>query len=80
MLSIKKGKLTSISIFNISPQITKKQKEAFELAIKESYYAYPRKIDVKHLSRLAGVAFSAFHGRLRKAERSLLPYTYALIS
>ena len=33
------------------PKISKKQKESIELALKEGYYEYPRKIELKDLAK-----------------------------
>lgn len=79
LISIKKEKLKGMSIVTLFPRLTKKQKEAFELALSKGYYDYPRKISVQQLAKSTGLAFSAYHGHLRKAERLLLPYAYKLL-
>ena len=54
--------------------LPEKQKEAFDIAVKNGYYKFPRKIDLTGLAKLAGVSASTFHENLRKAEAKLLPF------
>ncbi len=79
LINIRQEKLKGISIVTLFPRLTQKQKEAFELALIKGYYDYPRKTSVQNLAKSSGVAFSAFHGHLRKAERLVLPYAYKLL-
>lgn len=72
ILRLKKEKISNISIMAPFPEMTKKQKEALDLAIKEGYYEYPRKIDVKKLAKKKGLAFSTFQAHLRKAEKKAI--------
>ncbi|MEK6875627.1 MAG: helix-turn-helix domain-containing protein [Nanoarchaeota archaeon] len=76
MDSIEDKKIKSISIVKIKPELTKKQKEAIELAIKNGYYHSPRKIDVKRLAKLSELSFSTYQVHLRKAEEKLIPYFF----
>ena len=76
LISLKKESLSSISLVSIAPIITQKQRDAFELALAEGYYNHPRKTSIKELAKISNVSFSAFHAHLRKAENTLLPYTY----
>lgn len=75
ILKIENRKISNFSILSIRPELTGKQKAAFELAIKHGYYDYPRKTSIEKLAKLSGVAFSAFHAHLRKAEKKFLPYS-----
>ena len=75
ILKIEKKKLDNFYLAKLRPELTGKQKEAIELAIKHGYYNYPRKISVEKLAKLSKVSFSAFHAHLRKAEQKLLPYS-----
>lgn len=72
---IEDRKISNFSIVSLRPELTDKQKEAFDLAIKNDYYSYPRKTSIEKLAKISGVSFSAFHAHLRKAEKKLLPYS-----
>jgi len=79
MLFIKNKKVNNISIAQIHPELTDKQKQAINLAIEEGYYSIPRKIDVKDLAKKSNLAFSTYQTHLRKAESKLIPYSFAKI-
>lgn len=74
LLSITQTKLTDIFLPRISPKLSPKQKEAIELAVKEGYYEYPRKIDLEGLARICKVRRQTFQENLRRAEKKLLPF------
>ena len=76
LLFIKKGKVKSLSVVKIRPELTVKQAKAFKLAIERGYYHVPRKIDVQGLAKLAELSFSTFQVHLRKAEQKLMPYSF----
>ncbi|HIH32021.1 TPA: hypothetical protein HA235_04910 [Candidatus Woesearchaeota archaeon] len=73
LLSIKKSKVTGISIMRMSNELTEKQRAAIELAIKHGYYYSPRKITVEQLAKIAKLSFSTYQVHLRKAEAKLMP-------
>lgn len=75
ILKLKKEKISNISIMTSFPEMTKKQKQALDLAIKEGYYEYPRKTDVQTLAKKQGLAFSTFQAHLRKAEKKVIVYS-----
>ena len=79
MLFIKNKKVNNISIAQIYPELTNKQKQAIKLAIEEGYYDIPRKIDVKDLAKKSNLAFSTYQVHLRKAESKLIPYSFTKI-
>jgi len=76
LLSIKNKKIKSISIMKLTPELTDKQNQAIELAIKKGYYNSPRKINVKQLAKISKLSFSTFQVHLRKAEEKLIPYFF----
>ena len=76
LLSIQEKKIKSISITKMHPDLTEKQKQAIELAIKNSYYTVPRKTSVEKLAKISGLSFSTFQVHLRKAEQKLMPYFF----
>lgn len=79
LVSIRKEKISDISVTTVAPSLTEKQKDAFKLAVNNGYYNYPRKIDIKKLAKISKINFSAYHAHLRKAENKLLPYTYKIL-
>jgi len=66
-------KLEDIHFPHIMPNLSKKQKRAFELAVEYGYYNFPRKIGLKELSKLMKVSISTFQEHLRKAEQKIIP-------
>ena len=77
MLFIKNKKINNVSIAQIHPELTDKQKAAIKLAIEEGYYKIPRQIDVKSLAKKSKLAFSTYQNHLRKAESKLIPYSFS---
>jgi len=53
--------------------LTKGQKKALQLATKNNYYDFPRKIELKDLAKEAGISLSTFREHLRKAEKKVMP-------
>ena len=74
LLSIKQEKIKDFSFLSIQPDLTEKQKQAMNLAIKMGYYEYPRKTSIQNLAKSFNLSFSTFHAHIRKAEQKLLPY------
>lgn len=72
--SIQKTKVEDIFLPQIYPKLSPKQREAIELAVKEGYYEYPRKIDLEKLAKLSKVKRQTFQENLRRAERKLVPF------
>ncbi len=76
LISINQQKITNFSILSMQPELTAKQKRAMELAIKENYYSYPRKVELRDLAKIMGISYSTFQAHLRKAERELIPFFF----
>lgn len=76
ILVFKKTRLGNIGVLSVLPELTEKQKTAFGLAVKNGYYEYPRKTELKKLSRLMGRSLSTYQAHLRKTEKRLLPFIY----
>jgi|SRR3989338_3991961 len=72
--SIQNIKLGDIFLPHIYPKLSPKQKEAIELAVKEGYYEYPRKIYLENLAKIAKVKRQTFQENLRRAEKKLIPF------
>ena len=71
LLSLKQEKIGDVSISKISPDLTDKQKNAMELAVKNGYYEFPKKITLKELAKIIGVAYSTFQQHLSYAEKKI---------
>jgi len=77
LISISKKNIKQFFLINICPNLTNNQREALALAIDEGYYDYPkRKVNLKTLSKKMNIAFSTYHGHLRKAEQKILPFIF----
>lgn len=70
---LSKTKLTDVYFPHAIPQLTAKQKRAFDLAWKEGYYAIPRKTNIRALAKLMHISKSTCQDLLRRAENKLLP-------
>ncbi|RJQ15524.1 hypothetical protein C4573_05185 [Candidatus Woesearchaeota archaeon] len=71
LVSMKQEKLQYISILGIQPNLTEKQKSAYELAVKEGYYAYPKKIELKQLAKISKIAYATYQQHLKYAEKKI---------
>ena len=72
--SIGNIKLENIFLPHIYPKLASKQKEAIELAVKNGYYEYPRKIDLEGLAKIVKVKRQTYQENLRRAEKKLVPF------
>ncbi|MFA5797372.1 MAG: helix-turn-helix domain-containing protein [Candidatus Woesearchaeota archaeon] len=57
----------------LMPDLTDKQRFAVELAIKEGYYATPRRTDLRKLAKLMKISLATYEQHLRVAEEKLIP-------
>ncbi len=73
ILKLKKEKLSNISFTAFLPNLSDKQKKAFELAVTENYYSFPRKTNVHKLAKFMGISYSTYQEHLRRAESKLIP-------
>ena len=74
LIYIKKTKLSDIFLPHIYPKLSPKQKEAIELAVKQGYYEFPRKIELEKLAEISRVKRQTYQENLRRAERKLVPF------
>ena len=74
LISIAEKALKNIFIPHIAPDFSPKQKLAIELAVKQGYYDYPRKIKLEELAKQMKVKRQTFQENLRRAERKLIPF------
>ena len=73
ILKIENSPLTDVYFPNVMPKLSSHQKTALELAYRNGYYSYPRKITLEQLAKIAKIGVSTFQEHLRKAELKLLP-------
>lgn len=71
VISFRKEKISNVSITSIKPDLTQKQKEAFELAVRDGFYEYPKKTEIKKLAGTLKISSSTFQQHLRIAEKKL---------
>lgn len=68
---IKDEKIKNISLIGIQPNLTAKQKKAYELAVDNGYYEYPKKIELKQLAKISKISYSTYQQHLKYAEKKL---------
>lgn len=66
-------KLDTIYFPKIMPRLSDKQREAYQLAVENRYYAFPHKVDLKDLAKIMKVTVSTFQEHLRRAEEKIMP-------
>ena len=64
--------LEDLHLPKVAPKLAPKQRNAIELAIKEGYYNFPRKIDLEQMAIISKVKRQTFQENLRKAENKIL--------
>lgn len=73
ILRLEESSLVDVQFPHVMPKLSKGQKKALEIAYRNNYYSYPRKVSLEKLSKLAGIGVSTFQEHLRKAELKLFP-------
>lgn len=73
ILQFKNIKLNNIYFPAIAPDLTEKQKRAFELAVEEGYYDIPKRIDLKKLSQIMKISLATYQEHLKRAEAKVIP-------
>ncbi len=76
LLKFKEEKISNISITKLLPELTKKQKQALELAINNGYYDYPKKITMEKLAKLMKISYSTYQQHLKTSESKIMPSIY----
>jgi len=71
LLNLKQRKINNISILGVQPDLTEKQRKAFELAVNNGYYDYPKKIELKELAKISKISYSTFQQHLKYAEKKI---------
>lgn len=73
VLQFKNIKLNNIYFPAIAPDLTEKQKEVFELAVKEGYYDIPKRTNLKKLAKIMNISVATFQEHLKRAEAKIIP-------
>lgn len=73
ILQFKNIQLNNIYFPAIAPNLTEKQKRAFELAVEEGYYDIPKRIDLKKLAQITKVSLATYQEHLKRAEAKIIP-------
>ena len=73
ILQFKNIKLNNIYFPAIAPDLTEKQKRAFELAVEEGYYDIPKRIDLKKLAPIMKISLATYQEHLKRAEAKIIP-------
>lgn len=76
LLKFKQSKVKYASILNVLPNLSEKQKQAMDLAIRAGYYNFPKKIRLIELANEMKVSYSTFQAHLKKAEKKLIPHIF----
>lgn len=76
ILKLKQEKLKNISIVQALPDLTEKQKKAFDIAIDNGYYNFPKKINMEKLAKKMGISYSTYQEHLKRAEAHLLQFMH----
>lgn len=74
LLEFKNKKIKNFGFLTMFPELTDKQKNALEFALKSGYYEYPRKTSLDKLAKSSKLAFSTFQKHVRKAENKILKF------
>lgn len=74
IIYLKQSKIQNLGVLKLFPELTNKQREILDLAINNEYYSYPRKTDIKKLSKTHNISYSTFQEHLRRAENKLMPF------
>jgi predicted DNA binding protein len=72
--AIAKENLHDVYFPRILPKLPPRQKKAYEIAVKNGYYTFPRLMTLERLAVVMGVSAQTYHEHLRKAEAKLLPF------
>lgn len=76
LIKLKQEKIDNISVTSAMPNLTKQQRKAFEIAMNNGYYSYPKKIDLESLAKIMKVSYSTYQEHLRKAEAKVIPHAF----
>jgi len=73
ILQFKNVKLNNVHFPSIMPNLTEKQKRAFELAVEHGYYDIPKRTELKKLAKLMNISLATYQEHLKRAEAKVVP-------
>lgn len=73
LLQLKNIKVSNIYFPPLAPDLTEKQKKAFELAVEEGYYDIPKRTELKKLAKIMEVSLATYQEHLKRAEAKIIP-------
>lgn len=71
LITLKQEKIDDVSVTKLRSDLTEKQKNTMELAVKNGYYEFPKRITLKELAKIAGISYSTFQQHLSYAEKKI---------
>ncbi|MCX6750002.1 MAG: helix-turn-helix domain-containing protein [Candidatus Pacearchaeota archaeon] len=74
LISFKEKKINNLMVESILPDLSEQQRKAFELALENDYYGYPRKVKLVDLAKKMNISVSTYQFHLAKAEAKLMPF------
>ena len=72
--SITKTKLDEVFLPHIMPDLSNRQEEVIQLAVKKGYFDFPRKINLSGLAKELKLSKQTIQQHLRIAEKKLVPF------
>ena len=72
--SIEERKLDQLFLPHILPKLSAKQQLILNLAVKEGYYDFPRKINLDGLAKILKLSKPTVQQHLRTAEKKMMPF------
>lgn len=76
LIYIKQKSIKDISIISPYPDVTPKQREIFEIALKEGYYEFPKRTSINKITKIKNISFSTCRTHLKKAEKKMLQFVF----
>ncbi|MBI5051179.1 helix-turn-helix domain-containing protein [Candidatus Micrarchaeota archaeon] len=71
--SIRQTKLTDIYFSRFLPKLSDQQRQAITLAFEFGYYAWPKRTNLKQLSKVMHLSVATVREHLKRAEEKLMP-------
>lgn len=73
LISIQNKALQNVYFPKVMPKLTALQKKALELAIRQGYYATPKKTNLRALAKISKISLATYQKHLQKAESRIMP-------
>ncbi|MBU3940983.1 MAG: helix-turn-helix domain-containing protein [Nanoarchaeota archaeon] len=72
--SITQTKIDEIFLPHIMPKLSEQQKKVLQIAVKQGYYDFPRKINLDGLAKELKISKQTVQQHIRTAEKKLVPF------